>query len=232
MSNEISLKVYKIDWKRIVDNATDKRYWNHKWTVFEYSGLFVEVELEKIDILNQEVSFKISCQYRGKKVSTNYNYIPFSLEKRFVDEKMNSFVFETMAVLERRFIEETDLYQEARELESNQDERLREIAIEYLDDNGISLSDVREAYIDVYVSNNSKNYTNRVFESLKYKILTKQLLTFCQVVNKEEKYNVVIEKNEYSQEKINEIRKKITESLKEIETEEYIDEMKSNLEGI
>ena len=55
MSNELSTKVYKLDFKDLIDNATNKVYWAKRWTLFEYNGLKIEFTLHSIEIADNKL---------------------------------------------------------------------------------------------------------------------------------------------------------------------------------
>ena len=59
MKNELSTKLYKLDFKELVNNATNKAYWNKKWEIFNYDGMSVEFFLESINIVHNKLNGKI-----------------------------------------------------------------------------------------------------------------------------------------------------------------------------
>lgn len=166
MNNELSTKLYKLDFKELVDNATNKAYWNKKWTLFQYDGLYVEFILDSIDITNNKLSCKLELQgvdTKGYWSSPN-QYIRIPLQ----DENFNELALtkELVGKIDSLFLEQgerdlklTDDYYNLKELEDDFKDKLEDIANDFLDSNGVDNKSIREVYIDDYVDRNKKDYT-------------------------------------------------------------------------
>lgn len=64
---------------------------------------------------------------------------------------------------------------------------LKEIAERFLDDNGVSNEDIRDAYINAYVNNNSKLdiYKSRLIETLQYQTFPDLYLVYANAAGDE-----------------------------------------------
>ena len=55
MLKELSTKLYKLNFKEIINNATNKEFWNKKWAIYKYDNLWVEFSLDTININNNKL---------------------------------------------------------------------------------------------------------------------------------------------------------------------------------
>ena len=164
--NQISTKLYKLDFKDLINNATNRVYWNKKWTLFQYDGLYVEFILDSIDIINNKLSCKLELQgveTRGY-WSVPFGYMRIPLQDGNFNEL--ALIKELVGKVGELFLEQgerdlklTDDYYNLKELEDDFKDKLEEIANDFLDSNGVDNKSIREVYIDDYVDRNKKDYT-------------------------------------------------------------------------
>ena len=164
--NQISTKLYKLDFKDLINNATNRVYWNKKWTLFQYDGLYVEFILDSIDITNNKLSCKLELQGVDRR---DYWSVPFGYMRiPLQDENFNELALtkELVGKVGELFLEQgerdlklTDEYYNLKELEDDFKDKLEDIAKDFLDSNGVDNKSIREVYIDDYVGRNKKDYT-------------------------------------------------------------------------
>lgn len=139
---------------------------------------------------------------------------------------------------ENHLIVSTTEYKELREKSAEEKEKLRDIASDFLDDNGITLSDIRDAYIDKFVDDNWKGYTylSAYVDNMKYKLATDLWLIYAKSTNNsslEEDIKDSLSDTEY-QNKLNEIQDYIN-MMKDDSSDAYVDyfyDAQNNLQSI
>lgn len=236
--NKLILKVFDVDYSFIIKNYLSPELWEKKWTLFEYKKFVITLELNSISTYDKKICFKVRITDNSKDGwnNTTYSYVLYSLNVDNLDilkKQINSTILGLMESFENNlYIKFSDAYKEISDLEDDEKDRLRELAKDFLDDNNVSNDDIREVYIDYFVDENLKinDMLNKYIEKSKYNYLTDLYLIFLKSINDEEKYNKVLSNCE------NENIESILEELKEYEeymnTEEYEEDMKSNLKDI
>lgn len=142
-------------------------------------------------------------------------------------------VFNAIEKLERYNIIASEDYQNLKEMYSNEQDSLRKIAEDFLDANDVSNEDIREAYIDTYVSNNAKLdvYLGRMLEKKQYIVFPDLYLMFANATRNDKtvkKWENILEENN----NIEQLRTEILEYLEYMQSEDFEDDMNSNLEEI
>ena len=153
--------------------------------------------------------------------------------------QINGTIRDLINYMERYYIRQEKGYRDLQRTSWDEDEKLREIAESYLDENNITLSDVRDAYIDKYVSDNAKGniYLNNYIDGRKYKTLTDLWLVFYKAINDNEHYESIVNQlhNETWFDKILIDIKEYIDILSDDTSDKYnnyFSEMEYNLEGI
>lgn len=116
---------------------------------------------------------------------------------------------------------------------SNEQYSLRKIAEDFLDANDVSNEDIRETYIDAYVSDNTKldEYLGRMLEKKQYLIYPDLYLVFANATNNDKtikKWEKILEENN----NISELKQEVQEYLDYMNSEDFENDMNSNLEEI
>jgi len=112
-------------------------------------------------------------------------------------------------------------------------DRLRDIAEAYLDDHGIELDDVREAYIDRFISRNTKTDTmaHNYLQGCMYTFLAEIMLVFTKITNDNARYDIVV--NAVGNKgNLALIESAVEEFVEHIDSDEYEEEMIDALESI
>lgn len=240
MKNELALKVYDIDYSFIVRNYLSEDLWDKNWTLFVYKNVKVSLELYEIEVQKPvKIVFKIIIddgEYR------NYEYCYYDRENtsiKILKQQINGKIRDLIDTLERYHIRNESGYIELKDRYNDEREELTEIAKSYLDENNITLSDVRDAYISKYVDDNVKGYTymDNYINGRKYLNKSDLWLIFYKVIGNDKKYDEIcdiINKANVPKSIFTEIQEYI-DTLSNDESEEYVEyfnDMSCRLEAI
>ena len=178
--NELAIKVYDIDYSFIIKNYLDKALWHKEWTLFVYKDVSFTISLWKIDVTDESISFKVRIK-RGK--YSDYDNFWFYTQQssvKILKQQINGMMFRLMERLESYLIRDEEDYIEIQDGEWDEKEALQRIAENFLDENGVTNDEIREVYIDNYVSNNSRTseYLADYERSRQYLVLSDLYLTF------------------------------------------------------
>lgn len=228
-----ALKVWKIDWEFIISNYLDKSLWNKKWHLFQYKDIIIDIWLYKIDCENDTVWFKINMNKTSYWVYETVEYNIKNTSIKILQQQINGAMWRLIKSYEDDLIKDTDGYKQITSYRSEEEDRLREIANKFLDDNGVTNSDIRDVYIDSFVCNNSKLdiMLSNYLSYNRYHHATELMLAFCSATNREDSKKEVLEatKNDLG---IASVMKEVNEFMETLDSEEYNDEMYSELEAI
>ena len=228
-----TLKVYKIDFDFIIRNYLDKHLWKKKWNLFIYKDNVFTINLYKIDMEEDCIYFKIKYNKR----SFDYEYVTYYNDGRvnmkvFMKE-IRGAIFRLMCNYEQDLIRQTPGYKKIKETYETEKDLLREIAERYLDENGVTNDNIREPYIESYVSDNS-NIDNKLADYkmlYRYNYLTEMMLVYTKAIEDESRINAIRNANN-NKIKLGIIESEVDLYLKEMETTEYVTEMEGQLESI
>ena len=146
-----------------------------------------------------------------------------------------------MTNLEKNQIYKEQGYKDIEKARSNERETLEDIAKEFLDENGVTNKDIRDAYIDRYVDKNEKTWTylSNYVDGRHYRSMPDMWLVYYKATENNEKYQSLLNilSNELN---FYELLKDIRESISifnddEIDSDkynEYVSDMKDCLESI
>lgn len=226
------LKIYDVDYSFIISNYLDKELWKMKWNLFVYKENVFTLNLHSIDTKNNKICFEILYnKQRWIRQTIWYDIDNTSID--ILKNQINGAIFRLMEEEDCDLCRETDGYRSVEELYSGEADRLRKIAEDYLDDNNITLEDVREAYIDNYVDNHRQMDTmlNEYLSSHKYRYLTEMMVIFTKITNDIARFDAI--RNAIQDDnRIKEIEDKIKEFDIYFNSEEYEEDMVDELEGI
>lgn len=236
MKQELAIKVYEIDYSFIISNYLDPQLWQKEWTLFVYRDMVFSIRLYSIHTRDKELAFDVTLKYSDKdrtehKEDTiwyNLGNGTISVLKRQILGAMERLIRN----VEEDFTRETEDYKKARELERNHRSNLEEKANDYLDSNGIYLDEVRDAYVDYYVSKYTFNYSSNVINAYNHDLLFDVYMIFYKATGQEDKFKNLKETYIKKHNNINDIICEIDEKIKYLESEEYQDELEDGLESI
>jgi hypothetical protein len=232
MSKELSTKLYKLDFKEIINNATNKEFWNKKWVIYKYDNLWVEFSLDTININSNKLVGRLELcgsKYLGN--ITTYIYIPLhedNYNEIVLNQDLCGKVDYLFTQLGEWDIRASQIYKSLKDQENDLADKLREIAEDFLDNEGVSNKDIRDAYIDSYISNNEKNFTGNYMSAEKPKRYVEHRATFCYIMNYKAKAEyIVAQSNRDDCDWIFEEAEELKQQLENDELEEYIDNLES-----
>lgn len=239
MNNEMVIKTYDIDYSFIIKNYLDKSLWHVEWNLLVYKDFIFTISLRQIDVYDESIAFRISCKYIENNEHCSYSTIIWynigNGNINVLKRQINGAIKDVIESVERTFIRNTDEYYRAQQLEELENEKLIDYAKEFLDDEGVSNSEIRDAYIEYYVDKNSNyDYTKQIIDEYQYLLLFDLFLTFYQIENDEDNIKRIEEKyeNSFGKDELNRIKQEIEENLEYIESEEYEKDMKNCLESL
>lgn len=236
----LALKVYDVDYSFIIKNYLDEKLWEKEWTIFVYKRFKVMLRLDSINVKTKGIWFEVIIDDNSE---DNKNF-----QKRFTEsflyhlsvenidilkKQLNSTIFKVIKRLElESYIQHTDKYEELSDMKYEEYQKLEEIANEFLDSESVTNNEIREAYIDYYIDKNEKVYElkNQYIEEMKYKIITDFYVAFLQATNDEDRLEII--RQRIGQSELEETIKIIEEYKEYMETEDYEEEMKNNLDEV
>lgn len=226
------IKVYKIDYDFIISNYLDKSLWKKKWNLFVYKDHVFTLNLYSIDTRNDKIMFEILYNKRTYS-SELVSYDIQNTSIKILKQQINGAMFRLMEREDESMARNSDGYQRILNVYRDEDDRLREIAEAFLDENGITLEEVRDAYIDRYVSNNAKMCTmlTNYLDGTKYTFLTELLLVFTKVTEDTKRYDSVC-KAVGNLGNVALIESAVEQFVSELESDEYNEELTDALESL
>ncbi len=243
MKNQLAIKIFKMDYEFLLKNYLNPELWQKEWTLFEFRFYKITMNLYSIYTKNEKIYFEISIRYMNPDTHSNLTIekmIDFSLKIDNIDflkRKINTAIWEGMQSLESSMIEREDEYQDLEEMRSDERERLRDIAEEFLEDNNITHPDIVEAYTDAYVDAYEKVYDmmQEYKSNRKFHVATDFYLTWLNSLeddSKDKKWRLDKVEESLDHSELLKVQKEISEYQEYLETEEWIDEAKKNLESL
>ena len=129
------------------------------------------------------------------------------------------------------YIAKTDEYYKLQNMKDKERVKLEKIAKEFLDENNITNENIRDSYIEAYVDNTEKVWSLIADYEIKnrFRMTPDLYLTFAIATDNKELEDDVLKANEDTKE---ELLKQIEELEEYMQTEEYEEEVKDNLEEV
>lgn len=243
-----STELVHIDIKEILDHCKEPEYWEKEWTVFKCKDFDIVWHLTWINVRSRILASEIRLDYHGKKKchgwdwkfstsrEVDLNSIPLNHEEysqENFERNLISCVMKAIGNLERSAAMATYDYKQAELLEANERERLREIAIAFLDSENVKNKSIRDAYIAKYVGDNSDfDYCKTIVGSAERKFYPCVRLLVCSWFGDEkgfEREKNLLAEGDKNKEKV---IFKIWKARKKLESQKWRDEMEDNLESI
>lgn len=207
-------KVYKVDYEFLIKNYLDPSLWKKTWTIYVYKDNIFTISLNSICCGSRDINFKISYNKLQPWESELVMYpLDGQMSIDILMKKINGTIWNLMCKHERDLIIQSDGYKEILSQKRDEEDRLREIAEEFLDNNNVTNDNIREAYIDRYVDDNSKinamllNYR----DGCQYTFLTEDMLIFTKATDDKARFDTVVRAN--SSNVITEIMAYVTEEM-------------------
>ena len=230
-----------MDWDFLIQNYLDQKLWSKSWTLFEYKGFKVSISLYNIFTKNEKIYFEVTLTHKdpdSNYIVTETKQIDYSLkidDVKFLKKKINSAIWNLFLLGECDwYIHYEERYLELVELKKEERERLADIAKEFLDDNDVTNENIREAYIEAYVNEYERTWNMmREYEAHRmYNALPDLFLVWLDSLEEDDKIKREVLRRRVGSDTIDRVTKEIEEYQKYIETKEWEEEMKSNLEEV
>lgn len=233
--NVPAIKVWKVDYSFLIKNYLDQRLWDHTWTLFEYGDYVINLHISYIEVASKEIAFYIVIRNRSLGGHRYGDIVRYHLDNDSIDffiKRLNGKIFNLIIDCEKDTIRKYDHYQILKKMISDEEDCLTQIAEEFLDNENITNEEIREMYIENYIDKNSKavDYEIEFFMSSRYHYLTDLYLVYLESIKDEIRRKQVLDALEDNERE--EVLEKIKEYHTQLETDEYEEEMKSELEEI
>lgn len=241
------LKKYEMDWDFIISNYLNPELWQKKWVLFQYKEWVITIELSSISCTDEKINFNLEMQDKSStrqykyewgydNDKSCYNYISYSLkidDVNFLQRKIKNEIYNLIYKMEQNYIRTLNIYQEIEESSKFEKKELTKIAEQFLDDEGVTNEEIREAYIENYIENNKKieEKLNDILYENEYNLFTDFYLVYAEST-KDDKLIERAKKNTSKVADIESIQKEVEEYMQKLKTEEYKDELKNNLESV
>ena len=237
MENKMILKVFDVDYSFIIKNYLNPELWEKEWTLFVYKKFVVTLKLIYIYVYCNKIVFEIKVTDNN---STSWNRsqtrtVTYSLKTNnitILKKAINSAIIKAFKDIEDNlYIAKTDEYYKLQNMKDKERVKLEKIAKEFLDENNITNENIRDSYIEAYVDNTEKVWSliNDYECQNHLRMIPDLYLTFAIATDNKELENDVLKANEDTKE---ELLKKIEELEEYMQTEEYEEEVKDNLEDV
>ena len=215
MENKMILKVFDVDYSFIIKNYLNPKLWEKEWTLFVYKKFVVTLKLIYIYVYCNKIEFEIKVTDNN---STSWNRsqtrsVTYSLKTNnitILKKAINSAIIKAFKDIEDNlYIAKTDEYYKLQNMKDKERVKLEKIAKEFLDENNITNENIRDSYIEAYVDNTEKVWSLIADYEIKnrFRMTPDLYLTFAIATDNKEL-------EEYMQ------------------TEEYEEEVKDNLEDV
>lgn len=236
MKNELAIKVYDVDYSFIIKNYLDPQMWSKEWTLFVYKDMVFSIRLNSIYTDSKRLYFNVYIKYSDKdSIESKYEQIGYDLGngtlpvlKRQIKGAMERLIER----VESEFIRETNDYKSAVNLEISHRNNLREKAEDYLDTNGIYITEVRDAYIDYYVSKNDYSYATNILNAYNHDLLFDVYMIFYKATGQNDKFESLKQTYMKKHNNIESVVNEVEEQIKYLESEDYKQELEDSLEAI
>lgn len=236
MSNELTIKVYDVDYSFIIKNYLDPQLWQKEWSLFVYKDMKFSIRLSSIYTKSKSLYFDVIARYSDensvesveRSIGHNLGNGNINVLKRQIKGAMEQLI----ESIEERFARKTKEYKMARNLETQHRQNLEEKAKDYLDKNGIYINDVRSAYIDWYVNKMDYNYTNNIINSYSHDLLFDVYLVFYKATEQKDKFEWLKENYLRKHKDTDHLLEEVEEKIAEMDTDEYQEELNDGLESI
>lgn len=242
---QTELQHLKLD--EILANYRNPKFWKKKWCVFKTKDFDCIWKMRYINIESNTIESCVVLHYKGEKkvkryfwekdsFTSNCDSVPIDnpeYNQLIFNKNILGKVIDTIDYLENAIILNSYEYKEAEKLERDEREKLEEIANDFLDSEGVSNEEIREAYIDRYVSKASKyDYTGEVKAQAPRKYYPTSRLMACSWFDNKKMFD-----SESNLLKANKgIKKKVMyaiwKSRKELEGDDFVAEAEEKLETI
>lgn len=237
MNNLPTIKVYQIDYEFIIKNYLDKSLWKRIWNLLVFKDNIFTLNLSRINTKEEKIYFDVNFNKLNNQWKYNQTeeviYDINNMTIKLLKKQIGGAIFRLAEKLDKLDIEESMEYKELDDNSNQEEDYLREIASDFLDKEGVTNSDIRETYIDVYIDNNRTIYSklDELINYLKYNYETELLLMICEIIHDDNRKQDIIE-NLNNRDGLEKLQNEVKEYMNYVETEDWTDEVRDNLVAI
>lgn len=227
------LKVYKIDYSWIISNYLDRSMWNKKWNLFIFKDNIFTLNIKAINVYSEEIVFIIKHNKQEWNDRTVYYPLSGVMSINILKNAINGAIWGLLCDYDEKLIRRSHDYNSIANSRQEEDDYLEKVANQFLDDNGVSNKDIREVYVDNYVSNNSTiaDKLSGFVSMCKYTYASEIMLVFTKIIGDTKRFNTIIDaqKNEYA---VSKLIQEVDEYTKSLENDDNFDEYYELCESI
>ena len=248
--NNISTKLVYLDLSVVLANYRDPKFWGKQWTIYKSKDIQIYWMMTNIDVRHNTIKSEVhmrNFRYHSGKYNRQWfdqdwygccspcRDVPVSNPEYTQEIFENNIFAATMSLIkmvEEHLIKGYAEYQNAAKLDQDHEDRLREIAEKIADEYvsaGTYSDEIKEAFIDKYVSDNTTDYASKVLSAYRHRVIGSLYLMICSWFNKEKEFQ---ENRELmGDNKKNHIWAQMFAKAKEIQTEEWHNAMSEELKS-
>lgn len=225
-----SIKVYEIDYDFIIKNYLDPKLWNKSWTVFIYRDFVFTLRMTKITVISNTITFEVKLNKYWDSGHFDYNVENSNID--FLKKSLKGTIKRLIEEYEKIQIINSDGYNILEQNLLEAENKLEEIANDFLDDEGVTNKEIRELYVENYVDNNSERWhkLDKYITSLKYTDCTDLYMIFAEATNDELLKDAV--QRYLNEGETERIQRELKEYCEYIDSDEWLKDVKEELNNI
>lgn len=240
--NKLTIKVFEMDYSFLLKNYLNPEMWQKTWTLFEYKNFKVTLELWSIRTKEEKLLMEVKVIDTSKAyINSCTKTVDISLkidDISFLKRKINTAIWEAIQNVEQMvYIFQEDEYTELTNMIEEERRELKKIANNFLDENKIENSNVREAYIAAYVDEYEHVYDirNEYVQNRRYHAVSDFYLIWLESLPKDDhdkEIRLDYVKSALSTNELRKVLNEIEEYKSYMTSEQFKEDMKSNLEEV
>lgn len=243
INNQLTIKVFRMNYEFLLKNYLNPEMWQKKWTLFEFKGYKITMNLYSINTKDEKINLEIDISHTirvGKFICSTAKIVNFSLkieDINFLKRKINTAIWEGIQYLEATyFIEAEDEYQELEQMRNKERRELSNIAARFLAKNNILNSNIIEAYTEAYIDACEKTYDlmQEYKNQRKFHPCADFYLVWLNSLENDPTREMRLDsvKENLENDELEKVQKEIAQYQQYMETEEFEEDMQSNLEEV
>lgn len=225
-----TIKVYEIDYNFIIKNYLDPKLWNKSWTVFVYRDFVFTLKMTHITVTTNTITFEVKLNKHWNSRHFDYNIENSNIN--FLKKSLKGTIKRLIGDYEESEIRSSDGYSILEQNLLEAENKLEEIANDFLDDEGVTNKEIRELYVENYVDNNSERWDklDKYITSLKYTDCTDLYMIFAEATNDESLKDIV--QRYLDDGETERIQRELEEYCEYVDSDEWLENVKEELENI
>lgn len=225
-----TIKVYEIDYDFIIKNYLDPKLWNKSWTVFVYRDFVFTLKMTHITVTTNTITFEVKLNKHWNSRHFDYNIENSNIN--FLKKSLKGTIKRLIGDYEESEIRSSDGYSILEQNLLEAENKLEEIANDFLDDEGVTNKEIRELYVENYVDNNSECWDklDKYITSLKYTDCTDLYMIFAEATNDESLKDTV--QRYLDDGETERIQRELEEYCEYVDSDKWLEDVKEELENI